>query len=237
MRALAASLMALLWLSLPCRASEFDQAIADYKAHRYSQAIAAFQTISSKYPGDAKSHYYMGLCYQGLNQMTLAKQHYQWVVAYSKDASLKSYSQSALAQLGRYPTSVAGSPTVSSSSSSAGRSGSVPALGNLLAGMPGVAGAAPKISGRLKVIDFSTSWCKGCKSFEPEFHAVASKYGGQADFETLDGDNPSVAGMKSEYGVTGYPTVVFCDSNKHLETIPAPTRSALEGKIRYFLGK
>lgn len=94
------------------------------------------------------------------------------------------------------------------------------------------------ISGRLRVLDFSTSWCKWCHKFAPDFQDVASRYGAQADFETLDGDDPNVAPLKAQYGVSGYPTIVFTDSSSQLIDLisGAPSREVFEGKVKSLLG-
>lgn len=148
MKSLAAilTLTVMLCGSLPVYSASpaFDQAVADYKARRYSAALTGFQTIAAKSPTDALSHYYMALCYQGMNQISLAKGQYEWVTANTRDPALLSYAQTGLATLSKFPTSFAGSSTPA------------PAAGR--ATSPIAAGGGPKVTGRLKVLEFSTDW-------------------------------------------------------------------------------
>lgn len=81
---------------------ELQTAIQSYNAGRYAEALAQFQAVSRRNGGDALSHYYMGLCYQCLNQVASAKQEYAWVYYYSTDESLRRNAQYALGQLDRY---------------------------------------------------------------------------------------------------------------------------------------
>lgn len=112
----AAALRAPLVLALACAAivyclvlppagassQELANAIQTYNAGRYAEALAQFQAVSQRNGGDALSHYYMGLCYQCLNQVASAKQEYAWVYYYSTDDSLRRNAQYALGQLDRY---------------------------------------------------------------------------------------------------------------------------------------
>ena len=117
----------------------FDQAVQKYKLRQYSAALVDFQTVLRANPRDAMTHYYMALCYQAMNQVSLAKQQYEWVAG-SNDTTLRGYASSGLAQLQKFPSSYMGAITPSS---------------------PGVgarSGSAPRINGRLKVIEFYTDW-------------------------------------------------------------------------------
>jgi Tfp pilus assembly protein PilF len=119
----------------------FDRAVQMYKAHQFGPALTAFQAFIRTNPSDAMSHYYMALCYQGTNQMSLARQQYEWVSTNSPNAQLRSFAAAGLGQLGKYKTTYAGAgpaPSVASASTPA-----VPTV---------------KISGRLKVIEFYTDW-------------------------------------------------------------------------------
>lgn len=119
----------------------FDRAVQLYKAHQFGPALTTFQAFLKTNPSDAMSHYYMALCYQGTNQMSLSRQQYEWVSAKSPNAQLRSYAAAGLGQLGKYKTTYSGAgpvPTVASAGAS-----SAPAV---------------KISGRLKVIEFYTDW-------------------------------------------------------------------------------
>lgn len=120
----------------------FDQAVQNYKAKRYSQAIAGFQTFSQANPSDAMSHYYMALCYQGMNQMALAKQQYEWVSANARDPNLRSYAATGLSGLGKIKSTFTPSNSGPVIPASFSRPGS----------------GAVSIAGRLKVIEFYTEW-------------------------------------------------------------------------------
>lgn len=138
---------ALLLLSLllsPCFAADpgFDQAVNEYKARQYSQSLSHFRALSTKYPADAQTRYYMALCYQATNQISMAKSQYEWVASNSRDPRLQGYAQSALGQLGKYAS------TVGSASPQA--SGVPPGAMAM--------GAPVKVAGRLKVLEFSTDW-------------------------------------------------------------------------------
>lgn len=117
----------------------FDQAVAAYKARNYHAAVLGFQNAMKSNPSDPMTHYYLALCYQGSNQIALAKQEYTWVSSCS-NAQLRSYAASGLANLSKYPSSVNGSGRTDPRSTVA------------------MAGGAPRISGRLKVLEFYTDW-------------------------------------------------------------------------------
>ena len=201
----------------------FDQAVQQYKAHHFSQALPGFQAEVKRSPSNALAHYYMALCYQGMNQMALAKQEYQWV-ATSNNSQLRSLASAGLTQIARFPSSVAGSTSAATPRST----GSVQ-----------VTASAPKVVGRLKVIDWYTDTCAPCKVFAPDFEDIASKYGGQADFQKMNGEDPSNETLKKKYGVHGYPQIIFTDSTgaKLDEIQGAPPKAFFEAAVRRWLGK
>jgi hypothetical protein len=82
------------------KGSSFADGMRAYGAHLYPQALAIFSTASRKNYGDAKLHYYMGLCYQRMNQSLLARQQYQWVAEYGPH-DLRDLSEAALAVYNR----------------------------------------------------------------------------------------------------------------------------------------
>lgn len=163
----------------------FDQAVRSYKTGQYGLALARFQIISQANPADASAHYYMGLCYQCLNQLGFASQQYRWVTTYSSDLAYKSQAQQALQQLGRVNRNYQGhgNPTQV-------------AYGG----------------GRPKVIEFYTTWCGYCKQFEPEFQNIQSLYRGRVDFDKQDAEDPSNQSMVDRYNVHHFPTFLFFDS-------------------------
>ena len=95
-----------LGLFIVCQASfanpAFDKAVAAYNSRQYSQALSLFQSIISQNPSDAMSHYYMGLCYQYLDQMSSAQREYSWVMDHSNNQSLRGNAQQALQQLSQW---------------------------------------------------------------------------------------------------------------------------------------
>ena len=119
----------------------FDDAVRAYSSRQYAAALSRFQQVARTAPSDALTHYYMGLCYQGLNQFSMAKQQYEWVYAVSKDSGLRTSCSQALSQLGRYQSQkITGYAGSSFGSPAGGRSSAV------------------RASGRLKVIEFYTDW-------------------------------------------------------------------------------
>ena len=58
------------------------------------------------------------------------------------------------------------------------------------------------------LIDFYTSWCKWCDELHPILEQIVKQYEGKIYVYTLDAEKePELAAL---FGVTGYPTVVFC---------------------------
>lgn len=173
-----------------------DEALSQFKARRYSNALPLFQSYAKSSPQDALPRYYCGLCYQYMNQMTLAAAEYKWVAAYSKNPQLKAQAENGLAGLSRYSRSYGGASLVSSSASVAPASS-----GRTFA------------KGRLKVMEFYTDWCGVCKKFAPVFESVRSSYGGRCDFQQLNAEDPSNEKIVQRYQIGAYPTTIFADSS------------------------
>lgn len=119
----------------------FNEGVAAYNARRYSQAVSYFSQALKVSPADPTAHYYLALAYQGLNQMTQARQHYAFVAQCGGNRALAAQASVALNNLGRYQPSRSGSsvPSGGSAAVSAG-------------------GGSQRINGRLKVMEFSTDW-------------------------------------------------------------------------------
>ena len=67
------------------------------------------------------------------------------------------------------------------------------------------------------LIDFSTTWCGWCTKLHPILEQVAEQYNGQIYVYTLDAEKePELAAL---FGVTGYPTVVFCPMKGHPQIV------------------
>jgi hypothetical protein len=71
----------------------FVKACASYKNGKYLDAIKELEYIDTHGGCCQWTHYYLGLCYQGLNQVGLAYRHFGWVLSYGRDANLRRYSQ------------------------------------------------------------------------------------------------------------------------------------------------
>ena len=197
----------------------FQQALGDFQAKRFSQALSKFQTISRENRSDILSHYYIALCYQNMNQVALALPEYQWVATYSKDPSLRSKAQAGAAQLARYQST----RNDSSPSSSYSAFDPMGASAALATGKR----KSNYSSGRLKVIEFYTTWCKVCKTFEPEFAAAQAKYGGKCDFQRLDAEDPANKDLAMKYKINSFPTTIFADaSGKQMNTFAGATSAA-----------
>lgn len=210
----------------------FDDGVKAYNSRQYSNALARFQQVARSAPSDALNRYYMGLCYQGLNQFALAKQQYEYVYATSRDSSLRASCSRALSGLGRYQSQKS-SGSVSSTQATSGKSPGN--FGDALAFDPLNRGPAVKASGRLKVIEFYADWCPGCKQFEPQWDQLTSQFGSKADFSRINGDNDKSS--KARYNVTGYPTFIFTDSTgKELRRVQGPSAPSIARYITELSG-
>lgn len=56
-----------------------DDPINLYNQRQYGKALTKFREVLKRNPKDTKTHYYMALCYQGLNQIKMAQSEYMWV--------------------------------------------------------------------------------------------------------------------------------------------------------------
>lgn len=70
----------------------------DYVTGNYSAALSKLATAQPS----PLVYYYSGLCYQGSNQLRMAKSQYTMVLQTSKDQQLRYHSQLAIASLERY---------------------------------------------------------------------------------------------------------------------------------------
>lgn len=80
----------------------FMKAAQAYQQGKYKEASTQLEYIDTHGGCCQWTHYYLGLCYQGLNQVNLATEHFQWVLSYGTDASLRRYSQYATDTLAYY---------------------------------------------------------------------------------------------------------------------------------------
>lgn len=132
----------LLPLAVGAAPAGFDDGVKAYNARQYAIALGRFQQAARVAPTDSLTHYYMGLCYQGQNQFTLAKQQYEYVYATSNSNALRASCSSALASLNRYQSQKITGSGYTIASAPTGRSG----------------GGGVRASGRLKVIEFYADW-------------------------------------------------------------------------------
>lgn len=79
---------------------------------------------------------------------------------------------------------------------------------------------AAQSSGKPVMIDFATEWCGWCKKLDKDTYSD-SKVSALADniiCLKIDGDKER--GLTKQYGISGYPTIVFLDSGgKIIETV------------------
>lgn len=190
-----------LMVQQPCAAvplSSYSQAIVDFHAKRYSQALTGFQDTIKTNPTDPMLHYYVALCDGYLNQVDSAIKEYKWVVTNCHDPKISAQAKLGLAQAERYKASTGWHQSASPAfSDSAKQDNSVKFA-----------------SGKMSVIEFNTSWCHVCKRFDPVFDEVksSSKYSSNCKFQRFDAEDPKNIQLVEKYSVRGYPTVIFADS-------------------------
>lgn len=79
-----------------------DDPINLYNQRQYAKALGKFRDLLKKNPKDSKTHYYMALCYQGLNQIKTAQNEYIWVYNNSADRRLQYNAWVALSNIDRW---------------------------------------------------------------------------------------------------------------------------------------
>jgi tetratricopeptide (TPR) repeat protein len=87
----------------------FKDAVNEYNAGKYKEALAKFSVLMKSNRTNPTLHYYSAMCHQNLGQMGEARTEYQYVVT-NGDAGLQGYAQRALASLDRKSTPTASSP-------------------------------------------------------------------------------------------------------------------------------
>lgn len=190
------SLLICIFSSCDCAATaapqQFEQAVKAYSSGQYASALSQFQQLARTAPNNTQVHYYMGLCYQCLNQVALAKQEYQWVAG--RDAQLRQYCLDALSRLDKYQT---GRQTSYQSSTTA----------------PGATQTGGQsISGRLRIYDFYTEWCGWCKKFKPHWEEAKGRLSSRAEFKSIDCEDDSNSSLVEKYDVHSYPQIIFTDN-------------------------
>src|SRR5688572_23088787 len=85
--------------AVPARAGVKEDGVAAYKAGKLKEARTSFENALKASPGDAASHYWLGLIYQRQGLVAQAKQQYEWVLSHPADWALKNNAQTGLSQL------------------------------------------------------------------------------------------------------------------------------------------
>jgi thiol-disulfide isomerase/thioredoxin len=191
-------------------APSFAQAVADYNAGKYTQALGEFKQFVKAYPTNAQSHYYMALCYQSLGNRTEAKQEFMLTSQYG-DATLKGYADKALQHMGS-----ASSGSVQSVQSASSASAPAPAAGKTKTTMapaanPGGSTQTPCS----QILEFYTDWCGVCKTFQPSWD-VAQSHFRSVKFQRFNAEDKANAELVQKYEVRGYPTLVFLDGSGNI---------------------
>lgn len=211
-----------------CAPSGFAEGVKAYNARQYSVALTCFTRAAQSAPTDANTRYYMGLCYQGMNQMKMARTQYEWV-AKAGAGNIRAQASAALANLDKYASSSVRSASSSSTSTSGSyKSGPLPPPA-----------AAPKLSGRLKILEFYTDWCPHCRDFEPIWDSVASRMSSRVDMRQYNGDDEGSASLKQKYNIRAYPHVIFTDNTGAVlhEAVSYKSADAFMGAITKIIGK
>lgn len=94
----------------PSTRTQFEDAVRSYDERKYAQALDQLERFHQQADFSKphlqslhdRTHYYMGLSYQNLNQLAPAKQQFTWVYQHSKNAKLRYNSQVAYQQLNYY---------------------------------------------------------------------------------------------------------------------------------------
>ncbi|MBA3857825.1 MAG: hypothetical protein C0507_13035 [Cyanobacteria bacterium PR.3.49] len=213
----------------------FNQAVQTFTAGKYAQALAQFQVVSQKYPSDPLTRYYMGLCYQQLNQVGQAQSMYTWVERNARSSELKAKARAGLDSMNQY----------SSARTRPGSAPPPPAAGAAppdpkAPADPKKADAKPEPKGALKckkVIQFtsaSSNEQRNIQMFGPHWDAAREKFAGKVDFQIVDADGSNGAELVKKYSVTSYPTVVFLDKDGKVLSTQANANGDIIGTIEGF---
>ncbi len=225
--------------SLPVQSADaaFNQAVQTFSAGKYAAALAQFQVVAQKYPSDPLTRYYMGLCYQQLNQVAQASQMYTWVEKNARSEKLKSQARAGLDSMNQY-------------SAARTRPGSAPpppappadgkAADGKAADPKKAADAKPEPKGAMKcrkVIQFtspSSNDQRSIQMFGPYWDAARDKFTGKIEFQLVDADTPASAELVKKYGVSQYPHVVYLDKDNKVLSSQGPASGDITSTIEGF---
>lgn len=228
-------------LATPAEAADqaFHQAVQTFSAGKYSQALAQFQVVAQRYPSDPLTRYYMGLCYQQLNQVSQAQSMYTWVENNARSPELKAKARRGLDSMNQYssartrPGSAPPPPPPSPDKAADGKAA------DPKADPKKVADAKPEPKGALKckkVIQFTSGSSneRSIQLFGPFWDSAKEKFSGKVDFQLVDIDNPSSADLAKKYAVSTFPHCVYLDKDNKVLSSQGSVSGDITGTIEGF---
>jgi thiol-disulfide isomerase/thioredoxin len=189
----------------------YKRAVLNYQAHHYSSALADLERLEAAYPTNAMVRYYRALCYQGTNQITLAKKDFEWVAANCPDAKVKQLGAIGLRNLGSYRAQVTGFVSAPTTQMAARPASGLPTP-STSSGIPSPSSSTNAANKLRKVLQFTSATCPICITFAPIFEQTKGKYSG-IDMQTLDVADAGNSALVEQYSVKNYPTIVFLSNN------------------------
>ncbi|HMP54681.1 MAG TPA: thioredoxin family protein [Candidatus Melainabacteria bacterium] len=199
-------------------------AVAAFKSKDYKSALNYCNQAIRANPTDVGAHYYKALSLHYMNQISQAKQEYEWV-AKTGNNSLAANAQKALAGLEKRSSSYQGSGSSSASSGTTSTSSS--------------GGYSRYSSRKPKVLDFYTTWCGPCKMLAPILETVERSYSGRVEFQRLDAEAPQNASLVSQYKIKAYPTVIFLDRNgkeaQRMRGVPGGSEAEVADALKHYI--
>ncbi|MCP5097088.1 MAG: thioredoxin family protein [Chloroflexi bacterium] len=88
----------------------------------------------------------------------------------------------------------------------------------------------------LTIVDFTADWCPPCRMMHPVYQQMATKFGDQIQFLTVNGDeNPELI---SRYSIQAFPTFAFFQDGQIVNRlIGARASGKFEVEIQAFINK
>jgi thiol-disulfide isomerase/thioredoxin len=214
--------------------SPLKQGLAELSAGRYNFALPKFELAVKNSPSDMQARYCLAVCYHYVGRYGEAQREYGFVAKNAVDPALQRRAKKGLEGCTTSLSSIShaakgsGGARATSFSMDGGDGAANPAelgaaaasvgqqqVGLVASKLPGAGPAAPPAFsgtyGTPKIVDVYTDWCGWCKKFEPTFEQAQSKFAGKVTFERVNAELPENKPLPQNWGVTGYPTVVFID--------------------------